>query len=125
MRVDGLHDHLVARPQLGHPAQRLAVGDPVRGQRVVADLPGSADFVKCPKPSSQHVGRQSPRAPGRRTSLPNLGIRISADALPFGTYFGFSLAPALSLHCRCSEPRDLVAARACETQLVPQNCQPT
>ena len=54
--IHGLHDDLVARPQLRHPAQRLAVGDPVRGERVVADAPRVGRVGKVPEATGQIFG---------------------------------------------------------------------
>ena len=54
---DGLHDHPVAGSQLGHPAQRLAVGDPVGGERVVADLARVGGAGEVAVAAGEHVGR--------------------------------------------------------------------
>ena len=53
--VAGLDDDLVAGPQLGHVAQRLAVRDPVRGDRVVADLPGVGGALEVAEALGEHA----------------------------------------------------------------------
>ena len=88
------------------PAQRLTVGDPVRGQRVVADLARVGRPVEVPVALRRGRRCRCPRAPGRRTSCRTSGSGRAPRPRRSGRTSA-AAACAASAHCVSQRGSDL------------------